>query len=829
MRHKAIIMSAIAVAVLLAASLTVLLPAEEGGERGGALGSSECPVLANDITGLPTAATVGTPLVLAGTASPSNAAYTDIIWSVKTAGTTGASISGGNSFNATAAGTATLTATIEQGFTDIKMVAAGSAHTVAIRDDGTLWAWGYNYYGQLGDGSTTQRNTPVQVGTDNDWSQVAAGYGYTVAIKDDGTLWAWGDNENGQLGNGTSGALWFATTPVQEATMSDNWSFVSAGYDHTVAIKDDGTLWSWGYNAQGALGNGDSGSGKYEHTPVQEATMSDNWSYASGGSVHTVAIKTNGELWTWGYNSYGQIGNGDSGWDKFIDTPFRVGTDEWSYAAAGYSHTVAIRDDGTLWAWGSNDVGQLGDGTRGASALKTAPVQEVSGGTDWSYVSAGYDHTVAIRDDGTLWVWGSNNFGQLGDGSSGGDAGSHTPILIDRANMIKEFSITVTAAVPAAPVITSGNNTSIVYGAGSTFTVTSTGSPARTYSLTGTVPAGVSINATTGVMSIASSTAVGVHSFTVNASNGVSPDATQSFTLTVTAAPAAPVITSGNNTSVVYGEGGTFDVTSTGNPAVTYSLTGAPAGVTINVTTGVMTIASSTDAGVHTFKLIASNGVSPDAEEVFTLTVRLAPAITSANNTSAEYGATKTFNVTATGDTTITYSLTGAPAGVTINATTGVMSIASSTAAGAHTFTVTASNGVSPNATQSFTLTVTAPPAITSANSINVVSGAGGTFTVTSIGHPARTYSLTGHPAGVTINASTGVITVASSTEVGEYIFTVTASNGISPDVTQTFTLNITEKSGGEGGNSTTMIILIILLILAVIAGVTYYVSRKKS
>jgi hypothetical protein len=122
---------------------------------------------------------------------------------------------------------------------------------------------------------------------------------------------------------------------------------------------------------------------------------------------------------------------------------------------------------------------------------------------------------------------------------------------------------------------------------------------------------------------------------------------------------------------------------------------------------------------------------------------------------------------------------------------------------------------------------VTAPPSITSANSINVAGGAGGTFTVTTTGHPARTYSLTGAPAGVTINASTGVITIASTTAVGEHTFTVTAKNGIAPDVTQTFTLKVTEKSGG-GGDNTMTIILIVIVILAIAGGAAYYMFTKK-
>src|SRR3989337_2999238 len=130
-------------------------------------------------------------------------------------------------------------------------IAAGSYHTLAIKSDGTLWAWGYNYSGQLGDGTTSNKTTPVQIGTGTNWSQIAAGGYHTLAIKSDGTLWAWGGNSFGQLGDGTSSD--YKTTPVQIGT-GTNWSQIAAGGYHTLAIKSDGTLWAWG-NYYGQLGD----------------------------------------------------------------------------------------------------------------------------------------------------------------------------------------------------------------------------------------------------------------------------------------------------------------------------------------------------------------------------------------------------------------------------------------------------------------------------------------------------------------------------------------------------------------------------------------------
>ena len=281
------------------------------------------------------------------------------------------------------------------------------------------------------------------------------------------------------------------------------------------------------------------------------------------------------------------------------------------------------------------------------------------------------------------------------------------------------------------------------------------------------------------------------------------PDSTHTFT---TLAATAPTITSANSTSVVSGTGGTFQVTATGTTPITYGLTGAPTGVTID-SAGLITIAGTTAIGSHTFTITASNGTLPDDTQLFTLAVTaapVAPAITSANNTSVVSGTGGTFQVTATGDATITYSLTGEPAGVSINSATGLVTIAGTTAVGSHTFTITASNGISPNATQSFTLTVTAAPvapAITSANNTSVVSGTGGTFQVTATGDATITYSLSGEPAGVSINSTSGLITIAGTVATGSHTFAITAANGTLPNDTQSFTLMVTSTATAPGIN----------------------------
>jgi hypothetical protein len=197
--------------------------------------------------------------------------------------------------------------------TDWASVAAGSYHTMAIKTDGTLWAWGANWAGQLGNGTLVDTDTPVQIGYGNDWASVAAGYYHTVAIKTDGSLWAWGSNEEGQLGDGTNESK---DGPTQIGPDTD-WASVAAGYYHTVAVKTNGTLWAWGYNEEGQLGDGTNES---KNTPTRIGADTD-WVSVAAGEGHTVAVKTNGTLWAWGYNAEGQLGDGSAWCDDPINIP----------------------------------------------------------------------------------------------------------------------------------------------------------------------------------------------------------------------------------------------------------------------------------------------------------------------------------------------------------------------------------------------------------------------------------------------------------------------------------------------------------------------------
>jgi len=295
-------------------------------------------------------------------------------------------------------------------------VSDGRGHSAAIRTDGTLWAWGYNNrYGQLGDGTTSPRTAPVRIGTATNWASVSVGRDHSVAIRRDGTLWAWGNNRHGQLGDGTGGN-WNSPdrlSPVQVG-IATNWASISAGSRHTVAMRTDGTLWTWGLNEFGQLGDGTGGRDSRNNavgnrnTPVRIGTL---WASASAGGYHTVAISADGTLWAWGANWHGELGDGTR---MNRNRPVQVGADaNWLYVSAGGNewggHTMVIRMDGSLWAWGNNQQGQLGDGT---TTVRDFPVQ-VGTATNWASVSTGncgsFGHTVGTRTNGSLWIWGGRD------------------------------------------------------------------------------------------------------------------------------------------------------------------------------------------------------------------------------------------------------------------------------------------------------------------------------------------------------------------------------------------------------------------------------------
>jgi alpha-tubulin suppressor-like RCC1 family protein len=310
-----------------------------------------------------------------------------------------------------------------------KEVSSGYRIMAAIKNDGTLWTWGRNSNGQLGDNTTTTRSTPVTtfVGGNN-WKQVSCGNNHIAAIKTDGTLWGWGFNGDGEMGDNTGTDR---LTPVTTFSGGIDWKQVSCGKFSTAAIKTNGTLWTWGLNGYGQLGINILNS---RITPVTTFAGGNNWKQVSNSGNHMAAIKTDGTLWTWGNNQQGQLGINVVTIINARCTPVTtfVGGTNWKQVSCGSASILsascaAIKTDGTLWTWGDNSFGSGQLGTNN-SITRSTPVTTFAGGTNWKQVSCGGYHMAAIKTDGTLWSWGLNTSGEIGINVQTSTSGRSTPV-----------------------------------------------------------------------------------------------------------------------------------------------------------------------------------------------------------------------------------------------------------------------------------------------------------------------------------------------------------------------------------------------------------------
>ena len=275
-------------------------------------------------------------------------------------------------------------------FAGIRVMATGHASTLALRVDGTVLAVGENTFGQLGDGSTVNRSTPVQIPNFTKVASIAVGTTHAIASRTDGTVWTWGRNEAGQLGDGTTLSRASPGLVPGLATVTQ----VAAGNSRSFALKADGTVWAWGNNTFGALGNGNSVN---QLTPVQVIGVSNIARIATHStSGTTLAIRGDGTLWVI---------------DDTTPAQFGTGTD-YLRAAVGDSNFLAVRSAGEIWSWGNNYNGSLG---RGTTINQTAPPAPVTSLNSTVGVSAAGCHSMALKADGTVWMWGYNNQGQLGN------------------------------------------------------------------------------------------------------------------------------------------------------------------------------------------------------------------------------------------------------------------------------------------------------------------------------------------------------------------------------------------------------------------------------
>jgi len=392
------------------------------------------------------------------------------------------------------------------------MIAAGAGHSLALKEDGSVWAWGYNNLGQLGNGESGAgvfESTPVKVSNLKDVIAVAAGYAHSLALKNDGSVWAWGRNVEGQLGNGKSGMGAIEnnipilvhlpnTRDIVAIAAGDYWSFAltedgsvwawgnngsgqlgigkSGGYEptpvkvpindvtalsaangHSLALKADGSVWAWGRNHHGQLGIGKSGEGAIETTAVKVSNLNGIIAIAAQ-ALHSLALKDDGSVWAWGYNGYGELGNGKSdgmgGPGSFEDTPVRALNLNGIIAiGAGHHYSLALKGDGSLWGWGQNTFGQFGNGKSGAGVFENTPVM-VSNQKDTIAIAVGRNHTLVLKEDGSVWAWGDNSDGQLGNGDSGSGVFGDIPVRVNGLVLLSP----PTTTLPQNPTDTEGNN-----------------------------------------------------------------------------------------------------------------------------------------------------------------------------------------------------------------------------------------------------------------------------------------------------------------------------------------------------------------------------------
>ena len=301
-------------------------------------------------------------------------------------------------------------------------------HNVALKSDGTVWTWGWNVFGQLGNGTTNDSWTPTQAGLTavpplTSVTKLGGRPYFTLAVKADGTIWAWGMNRYGQMGNGTVNPLTGpqVTVPVMVSNSGpggpiNNPRQVTCGYQFGAALTTNGTVWTWGSGSHGELGNGTTGS---SYTPAQVPGLT-NITAISAGWFHILALRADGTVWDWGNNSNGELGDGTA-----VNRPNPVQVLNVSNivsVSGGDSHSTALKADGTVWKWGLNDLGELGQGTTNAVANPfPAPILTDKFGAAFTNIvmaSARDYHNIAVKADGSVWMWGANDQGQCGNGTT---------------------------------------------------------------------------------------------------------------------------------------------------------------------------------------------------------------------------------------------------------------------------------------------------------------------------------------------------------------------------------------------------------------------------
>jgi len=650
-------------------------------------------------------------------------------------------------------------------------------------------AWGYNFQGQLGDGSTALRNTPTTIVGGVEYIQIAAGANHTLALKQDGTVWSWGYNNWGQLGDGT----FTSQTSPQQVPGLINVSAIAAGVYHSLALKQNGSVWSWGNNSSGQLGDGTFAS----QTSPQQVPGLSNVSAIAAGIYHSLALKQNGSVWSWGYNYYGQLGNGNFIYRQ--NHPVAVSNlINVSAIAAGGFHSLALKQNGSVWSWGYNYHGQLGNGN---FATQNHPVA-VSNLINVSAIAAGGYHSLALKQGGSVWSWGYNYLGQLGLGTncptnySSVCANSSTGRRHTPAQTINLSGVGAIAAGWFHSIAYSGNHPPVAH-AGNAQTLESTGNDSADVTLNGSGSSDADGDSLTYNWSWSGGTATGA------IPTASFPRGTTLVTL---------VVDDGNG------------ATDSASVNITVEDTTPP-----TVSAGADVTLEATDVGGAAFDVLAQSSANDVGCGSASLSASPTPPLYPLNTTTVDVTATDCANLTATDSMLLTVEDTTAPvltvpADVNVEATGAQTPVAIGTATATDifgfsitndapatyglattvvTWKATDVNGNISTATQIVTVSDTTAPTITAPADVNVE--ATGSQTIVTLGTATATDLVEGNvtvtndaPMDFPLGSTTVTYTasdLAGNTSTATQI--VTVSDTTAPTVTA----NLTPVSRGDDGD----------------------------